>query len=78
MNLITVRFSLGRKLDTLGEIAEDYAQESLAVDLVNFLVMILNSVTNSQFNLLNLCKVFMLFKLPHWFEKIKKLEVFFI
>ena len=78
LNFVTVRFSLGKKLHTLREITQDYMKESLVVDLLSFVIMLLNSLTNSQVLLLNICKVFILFKLPHWFEKIKKLEVFFI
>ena len=73
LNFVTVRFSLGKKLHTLREITQDYMKESLVVDLLSFVIMLLNSLTNSQVLLLNICKVFILFKLPHWFEKIKKL-----
>jgi len=78
LNVVTIRFSLGRKLETLEEITKDYAKESLAVDIFSFTVILLSSLTNSHFKFLNLCKVCLLFKLPHWFEKIKKLEVYFI
>jgi hypothetical protein len=69
---------LGRKLETLGEITRDYTKESLAVDLVCLAVMLLNCLTNSQYNILNFLKISILFKLTDWFEKIKKLEVYFI
>lgn len=73
LNFVTIRFSLGRKLETLEEITKDYAKECLAIDLLSFIVILLSSLTDSNFKFLNLCKVCILFKLPHWFEKIKKL-----
>ena len=36
-----------------------------------FITILLSSLTDSNFKFLNLCKVCILFKLPHWFEKIK-------
>jgi hypothetical protein len=76
LNFITVKFSLGRKLENVKEISFDYLHHKFAIDSCNILFMIVSLIAKDSF--VDYFRIITLFKLQDCMEKLEKLEVFFI
>ena len=76
LNFITIRFSLGRKLENIKEISSDYFHHKFGIDCINLLVILVYLMTDSQ--VLVYFRLVTVLKISDCLEKIEKLEVFFI
>lgn len=76
LNFITIRFSLGRKLENIKEISSDYFHHKFGIDCINLLVILVYLMTDSQ--VVGYFRLVTVLKISDCLEKIEKLEVFFI
>lgn len=75
-NMLTVRSKAGRKLTTFEEIWSHYWKTNMVIDLLNLLILLMDSNINLQ--VMNFARLFIITKLPQCLEKMEKLEVTFI
>lgn len=71
LNFITVRFSLGRKLENVKEISRDYFQHKFGIDCVNLLVILVYMMTDSQ--ILGYFRLVTILKISDCLDKVEKL-----
>ena len=76
ISFVTVKFSLGRKLETIRAIGREYLENRFMVDVLTIGVMILYLSTRQK--LLVYLRLVTLLKVPECLEKVSKLEVYFI
>lgn len=76
INLTTVKYHSGKKIQTLFEIWQFYLRGYFVIDLLGVIVLFCNIFTYSPH--LNYLKVLILLKIPQCIDKMEKLEVYFI
>lgn len=75
-NCLTVRASAGKKLVTYREILEHYLHTNLMVDLISFLILMVDC--NTEMPYMEFMRLFIIAKLPQCLEKMEKLEAYFV
>lgn len=76
LNLITVKFEEGKRLGTLRQIWSFCSKNTLATDAISILLIFVDYFTDHE--IVIILRLFVILKLGQGFEKIEKLEVFFI
>ena len=76
LNFGTVKYTLGKKLETVREIGQDYLRHKFAIDCLNFVALLAYILTRSQS--VGYLRLVALLKIPDCLERIERLEVYFI
>ena len=75
-NCVTVKSTGGKKVTSYKEIFRYYSQNNLAIDLISYVILIVDFSTSLEEFLF--VRLFIVTKLPQCLEKMEKLEVYFI
>jgi hypothetical protein len=76
LNLITVKFSAGRRIEIIRDIINHYVSQNFWVDCVSFVILMIDISSHSE--VVAYFRMFIIFKVPQCLDKIEKLEVYFV
>ena len=76
LNLVTVKYSSGKRIEVIRDIIEHYRSRNLWIDCVSFIILLIDISTTAKF--IPYLRIFIIFKLPQCLEKIENVEVYFV